>query len=397
METDICTSHVASQLSRGLLRKVPDSMCSNMGRISRGKRPYTFGTKSKNGRFVVAIDGKNMYVHKLVMWSFDGLPSKYEIQVDHKNGDPSDERLCNLEYVTPSENVSRSYSTNDARGRGKCNGKRVRASMDGFEKVFESISHAAAECNVPASNISACCKGKRKRVHGYKFEYESYDKFNGEEWRDAVGFERCLRSGLVPQVSSFGRFKDCYGCVRTPERRDTGYSVVSIYNKQYRMNILVATAFELPRLPDQNEVDHIHGVDVEWPDAVDNLRWVNHSTNILSSYSNLGRRNSGDSSAPKLQVRQTSDNEWVSYSSASCVQRCLGIDDTAISRYLHALCNGKDPKPLPGRYQIRYDKTFNSDLPGEIWTPLLVPTTLPTTTFQPFDMLRPSASTHRER
>lgn len=388
---------MVSQLSRGLLRQVPDSTCSNMGRISRGKRPYTFGTQDKSGRFCMVIDGSNMYMHKLVMWSFDGLPAKDETQVDHKSGVTSDNRRCNLEYVTPSENVRRSYSTNSARHRGKSNGKRVKASMDGFERVFESITDAATQLKVCGSNISACCNGKRKRVKGYKFEYEIYDNLNGEEWRDAVGFEKCIRSGLVPRVSSLGRFKDCYGCVRTPPRRETGYSAVSIYNKQYRMNILVATAFELQRLPGQDEVDHINGLDVEWPDAVENLRWVDHSTNIRSSYENLGRKSSGDSSAPKLQCKLTTDDDWTSYPSASCVQRCLGIDDTAISRYLKALCDGIQPKPIYGKYELRYDKTFNSDLAGEIWKPLLVPTVLPTTTFQPLDDLRLGASKNQSR
>lgn len=43
-------------------------------------------------------------VHRLVMVAFAGHPPLGK-QVNHKDGNPSNNRLVNLEYVTPSENT----------------------------------------------------------------------------------------------------------------------------------------------------------------------------------------------------------------------------------------------------------------------------------------------------
>ena len=37
--------------------------------------------------------------------------------------------------------------------------------------VFSSITEAAKQLNINNSNISCCCKGKRKTTGGYKFSY----------------------------------------------------------------------------------------------------------------------------------------------------------------------------------------------------------------------------------
>jgi hypothetical protein len=50
----------------------------------------------------------NPFVHALVLAAFVG-PRPIGQDIDHKNGDRGDNRLGNLEYVTTSENVRRSY------------------------------------------------------------------------------------------------------------------------------------------------------------------------------------------------------------------------------------------------------------------------------------------------
>ena len=63
---------------------------------SKGKRGYLRVSLSDSGRKV------DRWVHRLVMLAFVG---ESELHVNHKNCNIEDNRLVNLEYVTPIENV----------------------------------------------------------------------------------------------------------------------------------------------------------------------------------------------------------------------------------------------------------------------------------------------------
>lgn len=67
-------------------------------------------------RFTLYKDGDKKYQngHSLVASAFIG--ERGEKQVNHKNGIKSDNRLSNLEYVTPSQNIKHAYAFGLARG-----------------------------------------------------------------------------------------------------------------------------------------------------------------------------------------------------------------------------------------------------------------------------------------
>ena len=94
----------------------PDYAVSNLGNVKRVtpykiNRDYGGPSPRPNGRgylyLGVKLNGKqtNFQIHRLVMRAFVG-PS--DLQVNHKNGDKHDNRLENLEYVTPAENQQHS-------------------------------------------------------------------------------------------------------------------------------------------------------------------------------------------------------------------------------------------------------------------------------------------------
>lgn len=91
----------------------PAYKVSNMGRFKRvGKKlnnqpiynPILTPTRVTSGHLAVNLNGKVLSAHRVVVEAFIGkIPAGLE--VNHKNGDPKDNRVFNLEIVTRRENV----------------------------------------------------------------------------------------------------------------------------------------------------------------------------------------------------------------------------------------------------------------------------------------------------
>ncbi|RTL05270.1 hypothetical protein EKK58_08405 [Candidatus Dependentiae bacterium] len=86
---------------------------THSGRILR---PYI----SRRGYEYVALGAKckHMAVHRLVLFTFSKVDLCTKIHVNHKNGNKRDNRLDNLEFCTPKENIL--HSRKVLKSRGKC-------------------------------------------------------------------------------------------------------------------------------------------------------------------------------------------------------------------------------------------------------------------------------------
>lgn len=88
-------------------------------RIAKSHVPKRIGTLRRlvvdqYGYITVAMSAGGIrhteFVHGLVAAAFIG-PRPHGMEVNHKNGNKSDNRPCNLEYVTPSENARHAIRT----------------------------------------------------------------------------------------------------------------------------------------------------------------------------------------------------------------------------------------------------------------------------------------------
>ena len=176
------------QLACGASRRV-----SNLGRVRTANGIITEGSEAASGYRSASINGKSHSVHRLVAKGFlPPPPSDKHTQVDHIDGDPANNRAENLEWVTPAENIQRSYYTNaDRKSSAPKRSKPVLARQHGSEEEwveYESVSAAARELGLNPGHISACCRGRQKRSGEYEFKLaplaeDQHDR-PGEVWRD---------------------------------------------------------------------------------------------------------------------------------------------------------------------------------------------------------------------
>lgn len=168
----------------------PDYEVSNFGRVKslkRGKEKILHQGKNKKNYLHLELwengKGKHFLVHRLVASAFlkndNNLPC-----VNHKDENPSNNRVENLEWVTPKENTN--YGTRNERVSEKLKGKPkseehkrniskpiLQYTLDGeFIRVWDSATTASKELNIQYSHINDCCRRKRNKCGGFIWRYK---------------------------------------------------------------------------------------------------------------------------------------------------------------------------------------------------------------------------------
>ena len=99
-------------------------------------------------------------VSRLVGYAFHGLLVNNSYVLDHKNGDPKDNRPENLEWISRSENFSR------AKRLGRIPTKHTKVKCIETGQIFSSIAEASKEFNIRYETMRYVtyerikCKGK---------------------------------------------------------------------------------------------------------------------------------------------------------------------------------------------------------------------------------------------
>jgi len=153
-----------------VIEEAPRYFVSNEGRVwsSITERILKPGFGGAGYPQVMLRDGGkylNRYVHVLVAEAFiDNRKPGFEI--NHIDGDKTNNFVWNLEWTTHSANLQHARSIGRSPGKPK---KRIRVVETGDE--FESQNACAKIYGLQISGISNCLNGIAKQHKGYTFEY----------------------------------------------------------------------------------------------------------------------------------------------------------------------------------------------------------------------------------
>eukprot|EP00434_Breviolum_minutum_P003408 symbB.v1.2.002998.t1/scaffold159.1/size291531/17 len=190
-------------------RDIAGKQISSYGRIKAPSGLITRGTQTKPGYFRTTIRDQcnqysNAFIHQLTAYTFLGPPpSPQHTQVNHKDLNPGNNHVENLEYVTPSENArhfhaNRGFQLSNSRMRKPVLGRPRGGSEDEWVS-YKSMTDAAKVLGIDQTSISRCTRGFCKHAGGYEFRLAEPDEpfhLPGEDWRP-VDLEGLLRERAI--------------------------------------------------------------------------------------------------------------------------------------------------------------------------------------------------------
>ena len=321
----------ASQSSLGPNLEAKSWQVSSHGRLCSTRGLISRGYLRSSGYYAVSISSHLFLVHRVVALHFLGPPTNDQaLLVHHRDGNPSNNHLTNLEYVSNSQNALYSHACPARRCGGSKTSKPVLWRAVGSQSwtLSPSITQAASLFGVCQATVSKSCHAASSH-RGYEFRFgEHYEeRVAGEEWRDMIDPKTGQQ---VPgrQVSSHGRLRLRDGRVSWGCQQNHGYLFACYYLNSLRhaqlVHRLVAAAFlGEPPGPAYTHVNHKDGN--KRNNMIENLEYVTPAENVAHRHALAKHIASGAGRKPVESRRYIGNNAWTLHPSMTSASRTLGL------------------------------------------------------------------------
>ncbi len=157
---------------------------SNLGNVRRKNKILKL-QKGPYGYLIVCLSKKGKKitkrVHRLVAETFISN-SNNSLEVNHIDGDKTNNRVENLEWCTCQQNIQHAYNIGlkkpplnmlEKKGKDNPGSKKVlQYNLNGkLIREWDSLSDINRELKYSVSFISQCCRGYYKKAYGYKWKF----------------------------------------------------------------------------------------------------------------------------------------------------------------------------------------------------------------------------------
>lgn len=259
------------------------SNLGNVRNIKTDKIILTNSIRSGYKSFTVHVKNKTYAykVHRLVAQAFIPNDDPKKKFVNHIDGNKLNNKVTNLEWVTPSENVQHAIDTKLI----KVTERRVIKLDPKTGKEIETYKSAkiAGEENGLADNtgIVKCCKGVNKTSGGFGWKYADENK-NEQTDVDLKDYKQ-IKEFPKYYISKEGKvYSQPYKKFLKFQDNNDGYPHVQLTHngtkRDYLVHRLVAELFVDNPKPDvKDQVNHIDGNRKNF--HYNNLEWVTNSEN----------------------------------------------------------------------------------------------------------------------
>lgn len=204
------------------------------------------------------------------------IPDNFEL--DHRNQDPSDNSIENLQCLSKEEHAKKTARDNPKRSEkvGKTQGISGSA-YNPTTKIkvrFESVNDLATKIKNSSSNIHRFLRTGKSPPSGYsEIIFDNVQSIEGEQWKPHSIFKF--------EISNMGRIKSRRRITRGSLEAKQCYYMYS----GHKVHNLVMDVWGTPKPSINHTVDHLNRDSKD--NRIDNLRWADKSEQCLNKRNNI--------------------------------------------------------------------------------------------------------------